>query len=288
MQCALQNGMPDSLRMGNTRSDNIPIYDRTVVTQECGPRRYVVTEAGRMFVKKSKEPTSDKITSIKRKAGTLIASTGRLWMGPHGGVWAEVEMGPSKAATWALVFGPGFGLNGPALIEDDRGWPTHPKDNSEWQVLLSPSRYQVLREKETEPVGSGEYDKFYPAIGHFCCAGCNVELYSASSKFNSHCGWPAFSKCYTDLVGRPRVVAQCDWAAGGREVLCRRCGGHLGHVFMDGPNTGGDTAERHCVNSLAIIYSERPFFAQEALADYSTFREQLKNHHQTGDYDTVS
>lgn len=167
-------------------------------------------------------------------------------------------------------------------------WPTHPLEEQEWEERLEPPRYAVLREKETEPGFSGEYNKFWPAKGHFKCAGCETPLYSAASKMREGCGWPAFGTCLQGAGGLARVVGQVDWTTGGREALCRRCGGHLGHVFMDG------APHRHCVNSLSLVYDEAdapaaydggPAPPAECLVDLSTFKAQLEAHSKTGSYE---
>merc|ERR1719282_498904 len=159
--------------------------------------------------------------------------------------------------------------------------------------MLSPRHYSCLREKETEPMFSGEYNDFYPVSGHFKCAGCNEALYSAESKFKSGCGCPSFSRCYENAARQARVVVQVDWQVGGKEILCRRCGGHLGHVFNDGSATGGDTMERHCVNSLSVVYDEAAAPPpgpdhkgppQESLTDQSTFKVQMAQHLIDGSY----
>jgi len=108
---------------------------------------------------------------------------------------------------------------------------------------------QVLWRKGTERGGSGEYDKFYPKKGFFACKVCNTPLYSAASKFNSGCGWPAFDKCY-----KGQVRTEVDNAFGMKriEITCDTCGGHLGHVF-EGENMT-PTNERHCVNSISVVY----------------------------------
>mmetsp|Transcript_31851 Transcript_31851/g.105606 ORF Transcript_31851/g.105606 Transcript_31851/m.105606 type:complete len:264 (+) Transcript_31851:197-988(+) len=164
----------------------------------------------------------------------------------------------------------------------DEDWPTHPLSEEEWEQRLQSDRYVILREKGTECIGSGEYNDFFPADGHFCCAGCETPLYSAASKMREGCGWPAFGTCYADALSRPSVVCQVDWVAGGREILCRRCGGHLGHVFMNGK------PQRHCVNSLSVIYREGPppFVepSTEVLCDMSTFARQLREHSSGGSY----
>ena len=93
---------------------------------------------------------------------------------------------------------------------------------------LDKTSFQVLRKKGTEPAGTGEYDKFFPKEGHFVCKGCGNPLYSAQSKFNSGCGWPAFDKCY-----KGALITETDMTFGMKrvEIMCGACDGHLGHVF---------------------------------------------------------
>eukprot|EP00040_Diaphanoeca_grandis_P020942 m.111380 g.111380 ORF g.111380 m.111380 type:complete len:236 (-) comp28117_c0_seq2:122-829(-) len=119
----------------------------------------------------------------------------------------------------------------------------------EWRAALSPLEYDVLRDKGTEPARSGEYDDFTAPSGHFACRGCAAPLYSAQSKFESGCGWPAFDKCYTGSV-----VTKTDLAYGmvRIEIMCANCGGHLGHVFRGERYT--ESNQRHCVNSLSITF----------------------------------
>ena len=85
---------------------------------------------------------------------------------------------------------------------EDHGEYEVVKTEDEWQQALSSEEYRVLREKGTEPAGSGEYDKFYPQVGegYFSCKACGNPLYSAAAKFNSGCGWPAFDKCFENSV----------------------------------------------------------------------------------------
>mmetsp|Transcript_56422 Transcript_56422/g.101133 ORF Transcript_56422/g.101133 Transcript_56422/m.101133 type:complete len:290 (-) Transcript_56422:26-895(-) len=277
-----------------------------------GPLRYLTTVKS-LFCKRNADPTSTQITKVKSYIGCDILCTGRIWTGPSGGTWAELNPSDGGQTGWALVQGPGFGLNGPALVDPNttsekvlqslkvgiskdllEDWPTHPRSDDEWKELLSTDAYGCLRQKETEPIGTGEYNKFFPKSGHFACAGCNEALYSVGSKFDSKCGWPAFDRCFRDSFGRARIVVQADWEAGGREILCRRCGGHLGHVFMDGDNTGGTTMERHCTNSVAIVYREEPapppgpgLPLQEGLCDHSPFHRQIKAQVANGSYNNV-
>ena len=126
------------------------------------------------------------------------------------------------------------------------------RPDSEWRASLSPAQFHVLREKGTEPPGSGEYNKFYPSSGTFACAGCNTPLYRAATKFDSGCGWPAF---YEALPG---AIELHEDRSGGRvrtEMVCGTCQGHLGHVFR-GEGFKTPTDERHCVNSVAIKFVE--------------------------------
>ena len=140
------------------------------------------------------------------------------------------------------------------MVDNDQGveYPVK-KSEEEWRHELAPETFYILREKGTERPGTGKYDKFYPKDGHFACAGCGTPLYSAASKFDSGCGWPAFDK-----IVKGSVVTQTDNSFGMRrvEIMCAGCGGHLGHVF-DGERMTM-TNERHCVNSLSVKYIDAP------------------------------
>ena len=125
------------------------------------------------------------------------------------------------------------------------------RSEAEWKAELSDFEYKVLREKATEPAGSGEYDGFYPKAGegHFVCRGCKNPLYSAEAKFKSGCGWPAFDKCYK---GGVKTIEDNSYGMRRIEILCARCDGHLGHVFVGEGMT--KTNERHCVNSASVKF----------------------------------
>lgn len=120
------------------------------------------------------------------------------------------------------------------------------KSDEEWKKELTPEQYRILREKGTESPFSGEYDhSFEPGV--YRCAACGYELFSSENKFDSGCGWPAFDRPITDAA----VTQNQDMSHGMQrvEITCPRCGGHLGHVFPDGPT---ETGARYCINSAAL------------------------------------
>lgn len=124
-----------------------------------------------------------------------------------------------------------------------------PKTEKEWKGVLTPMQYHVLREKGTERAFTGEYWD-HKEKGVYRCAGCGEPLFDSNAKFDSRCGWPSFY----ESLDKDKVEEHLDTTHGMRriEVTCKRCGGHLGHVFPDAPQT--PTGMRYCINSASIKF----------------------------------
>ena len=136
-----------------------------------------------------------------------------------------------------------------ACQEPQKNRPMTPvnKSDAEWKKELSAEQYDVLRKKGTERPFTGKYNDHYEK-GWYTCAGCGTELFSSEQKFDSHCGWPSFDG---ELGGGDKIKKVKDFSHGmiRTEIICANCGGHLGHLFDDGPT---DSGLRYCVNSLSL------------------------------------
>ena len=121
------------------------------------------------------------------------------------------------------------------------------KTEEEWRALLSDAQYAVLREEDTEPAGTSPLNN-EKRKGIFHCAGCDLPIYPSETKYESGTGWPSF---WDSLPGAIGTKEDNSLFMTRTEVHCRRCGGHLGHIFDDGPPP---TGKRHCLNGLALTF----------------------------------
>lgn len=121
------------------------------------------------------------------------------------------------------------------------------KPDAEWKSELTPSQYNVLRRQGTEPAGTSPLDA-NDAAGTYLCAGCALALFSSDTKYHSGTGWPSFWKPLDNAIG---TTVDTSYFMTRTEVHCRRCGGHLGHVFEDGPKP---TGLRYCMNGVALKF----------------------------------
>jgi peptide-methionine (R)-S-oxide reductase len=121
------------------------------------------------------------------------------------------------------------------------------KTEEEWKKELGGEKYQILRNKGTEYPNSGEYNLHF-ANGTYNCGACGETLFESSSKFKSSCGWPAFDN---SIKGKINFIQDNSHGMSRTEIVCANCGGHLGHIFNDGPTK---TGVRYCVNSLSVNF----------------------------------
>lgn len=121
----------------------------------------------------------------------------------------------------------------------------------EWRKLLTPEQYRVMRDHGTEAPFSSPLDKFYEP-GSYNCAACDLPLYESTTKYDSRSGWPSFYAAIDKAIGTQDDNTLFYTRT---EVHCRRCGGHLGHIFPDGPPP---TGKRHCINGVALKFIAKP------------------------------
>ena len=123
--------------------------------------------------------------------------------------------------------------------------------NKEWKQKLSEEQFKILREASTERPFTGKYNMHFED-GTYKCAGCNTPLFASETKFDSGCGWPSFDEAIEGSIEykQDRTLGMLR-----TEILCANCGGHLGHVFDDGPTV---TGKRYCVNSLSLNFNSNP------------------------------
>ena len=173
--------------------------------------------------------------NVNDKSLTSAGSRRREWLAAAGGV---------AVAGALLIKLRMFGI-GDVNAADEIFEVAH--SDSEWRALLTPQQYAVLRQEATERAFSSPLDH-ETRVGTFACAGCGLELFSSTAKFDSGTGWPSFFQPLAHAVGERR-----DYSLGilREEVHCRRCGGHLGHVFDDGP---APTGLRYCMNGAALTF----------------------------------
>jgi len=144
-----------------------------------------------------------------------------------------------------------FNCNGNAQEEKQNKKMTYKvkKTEAEWQQELTLEEYEILRQKGTERPHTGKYNLHFED-GTYHCAGCNQKLFESNNKFESHCGWPSFDE---SIEGTVDYVLDKTHGMVRTEIVCSNCGGHLGHVFNDGPT---ETGKRYCVNSVSIDFDD--------------------------------
>lgn len=159
----------------------------------------------------------------------------------------KILLGSAGAAAMAAT-GLGFlKWQGGAATAATEGSFAVTKTPEEWRELLTPAQYSVLREHDTERAGTSPLNR-EKRDGTFACAGCDLPLFKSKTKFESGTGWPSFYEPIEGAIGMERDFS---WGMSRDEVHCSRCGGHLGHVFNDGPKP---TGLRYCINGVSLKF----------------------------------
>ncbi|MCC6739023.1 MAG: peptide-methionine (R)-S-oxide reductase MsrB [Planctomycetia bacterium] len=173
-------------------------------------------------------------------AGIALAAVAAVLAGCSGGTSEQPKSGGQAKSE-----GSGGGTG-------DAATAATPKTEEEWKAKLTPEQYRVLREQGTERAFTGAYWNNHDA-GAYRCAGCGELLFKSDDKFDSGTGWPSFTQPAKDGV----VASEEDTSHGmvRSEVHCAKCGGHLGHVFDDGPKP---TGLRYCINSVSLTFEKAP------------------------------
>jgi peptide-methionine (R)-S-oxide reductase len=122
------------------------------------------------------------------------------------------------------------------------------KTEAEWKEILTPEQYYILRQKGTDMPGNGGYTKHFEK-GTYHCAACDAQLFESGTKYESHCGWPSFDDA---IDGAVEYSLDKSHGMIRTEITCTKCGGHLGHVFDDGPRD--TTGKRYCVNTTSLRF----------------------------------
>ncbi len=129
--------------------------------------------------------------------------------------------------------------------------PKIEKSDSEWEKVLTPKQFHILRKKGTDLPGTGAYTYHFEE-GIYKCAACGAVLFKSDNKYESHCGWPSFDDAIEDaIIMRPDYSHHMIRT----EIICANCGGHLGHIFDDGPQE--TTGKRYCVNSTSLDFVKK-------------------------------